>query len=160
MTVHNMTWDIPPFVAQKIRYPSASGTFRHKPKPLRTLVRKLRPSGRPRGTSPQKDSCEHSGSGVQKTAAHQGCITQLSPKQFLHHLTSMDQWNLCSTNRDFHGFHPWKKYIQLLVKSPTSPICSIFTSFGHSNGYGSKLSSPKMGWWILKIDLNLWSPRS
>ena len=27
-------------------------------------------------------------------------------------------------------------------------------------GYGSKLSTPIVGWWILKIDLNLWSPRS
>ena len=47
-----MTWDIPPFLAQKI----TRSICQHAPKPLRTLVLKLRPSGRPWGTSPQRDS--------------------------------------------------------------------------------------------------------
>ena len=36
------------------------------------------------------------------------------------------------------------------------PLQDLAVTFG----YGSKLSTPIVGWWILKIDLNLWSPRS
>ena len=97
----------------KICYPSASGSAPAHPKknPLRTLVRKRsRPSGRPRGTSPQKDSCDHSGSSVQKNRRTSG----------LHHPT-------------FSGtiiLHPWitetcAQQIGIFMHSPTLPSRSM-----------------------------------
>ena len=90
-----MTWDIPPFVAQQIRYPSASSTHR-----LRTLVWKLRPSGRPRGTSPQRDSCDRSGS--ERPRKRQRVTSPTFSETIL------------TTSNNFH--HPWISEIRVQHK--------------------------------------------
>ena len=110
-----MTWDIPPFLAQKYAIHLPPPGLRHTQRnPLRTLVRKRsRPSGRPRGTSPQKDSCDHSGSSVQKNRRTSG----------LHHPT-------------FSGtiiLHPWitetcAQQIGIFMHSPTLPSRSMEVS--------------------------------